>query len=696
VASSQTPGDGKVAIRASVSQRIDQPSDSIIAPILVVDDHEANLVTMRAILADLNQPVVCASSGQEALRWLLKQDFALILLDVFMPELDGYETAAMIRGREKSRRIPIIFLSAANKDQAHLFKGYSAGAVDYVFKPVAPEILRSKVSVFIELHTKIAEVRRQAELEKELMAENLVVREQQSKTALALERSQAQQSVIISSLPIVLYTARQKDEFQTRRIVGGNLENLCGYPPQEFSRSRKAWRSSVHPDDLPNVLYALSLSRQTGNFSAEYRWRCADGSYRWFSDRGTVVGGENGAGGEMFGLWLDISQRRNLEQQLAHAQKIEAIGQMTGGIAHDFNNMLSVILGSLESISADGVPDRRTRRRLDLALQAAKSCADLTRRLLGFARRQALEPAPLILAKELARLKSLLDRTIGEKVTIELDCPEDTWPIFVDHSQFEALVVNLAINARDAMPKGGTLRIWSRNQVVDEADVAELDIVAGEYAEIAVADTGLGMSEETRRRAFEPFFTTKGANKGTGLGLSTIHGFVKQSGGAVELDSELGKGTTIRLLLPRFSADRSTPLRARSGSAEASQVDLSDQVILVVDDDEDVREVVALMLKDLACGTIVAADADEALERLDTDDTISLVLTDCRMDSSMDGPALAREIMKRRPHLPILLTSAYVDSVEIDTIRSDKCTFLAKPFSAVQLATALSELRRHG
>jgi len=669
---SPLPGDG------------DPGEAPIQAPILVVDDENANLVAMRTVLEELDHPVVCARSGEDALRLLLDTDFALILLDVLMPGMDGYETATVIRSRQKTRHIPIIFLSAMDRDQSHLYKGYSAGAVDFVFKPVEAQILRSKVSVFIELYIKIEEVRRQAEHEKRLLAENLAVKRQQSQTAKALKRSEAQQSLVIESLPIALWVSSSEDNFQSRQFVGGNMESLCGLAADKFSRSRKVWLSRIHDDDRDQVIDALDAAKSTGFFSMEYRWRRADDSYGWFYDRGSLTEAAEGHD-EMFGIWLDVSDRRTLEQQLAHAQKLEAIGQMTGGIAHDFNNMLSVILGSLGLIDREALGNPKTARRIDLATQAANSCADLTNRLLGFARRQALEPVIISLEEELAGVRDLLVKTVGKRIAMTFDCAQDCWPVYADATQLEAALVNLVINARDAMSEGGDLVICCRNLSVEDGAPGELDLKPGNYVELAVSDTGMGMPEEVRQKAFEPFFTTKGINKGTGLGLSTIYGFVKQSGGTVIIDSVIGKGTTVRLYLPRAS---DTAQRRARHQGEMRMID--DPVVLVVDDEERVREVAVSMLERLGYSTVQAADGQEALARLEDTEGVVLLFSDCVMPGDLDGEALAQEAALRYPGLPILLTSAYRNApADTDQARLASFPFLPKPYTATQLSDAI-------
>jgi signal transduction histidine kinase len=659
------------------------------AKILVVDDDRGNLVALQAMLSELGHPVICASSGDEALRYLLKEDFAVILLDAFMPGLDGYETAKLIRARRKTQHIPIIFLSAINKETSHLVRGYEAGAVDYVFKPVDPLILRSKVAVFIELHNRAQEIRRQAELEKRLLADNLLVRNEQRRTEAALERSLAQQSLVIDSLPLALYVASADDGFRSRRLVGGRLDMLGGASGSAAELSN--WLDHVHPSDLPRVLETFEEATAGGAFSAEYRLRCPDGRYRWFSDRAAFPAGERT---EQFGILLDISERRQLEEQLVHAQKMEFVGQMTGGIAHDFNNMLGVIIGSLDRALSVEIEDRKLASRLDLAFQAANSCADLTKRLLSFSRRQALEPRPLKLDEELSRLNDMFGRVLPESVALHVDCSGDTWPVYLDASQFEAAAVNLVINARDAMPNGGRIDVVASNKAADDLSLTELDLKQGDYVELVVADNGPGMSEDVRARAFEPFFTTKEAGKGTGLGLSSIYGFVRQSGGAILLESALGRGTTVRLFLPRAvelsKAEKRSRRTGRSGRAS-----LNGLRVLLVEDEEKVRRLAGSMLAELGCAVVEAANGEEAAMILADRPDLDLLFTDCMMPGRLDGPGLAIEARRLVPSMPILFTSGVRDDVGLPA-EERNLRFLAKPYTIAQLSDALVELSRDG
>ena len=674
------------ATESEVAVRSPHPasSDPDAASILVVDDDRASRLAMAAILDGIGDRVVCAGSGEEALRCLLREDFAIVLLDVVMPDMTGYEAAEMIRRRERSRYVPIIFMSAINKDQRHMFEGYSAGAVDYVFKPVEPTVVRSKASVFVELHRKSVELRHKAESEKRLLAENLRVRTEQMRTTEALHRSLTQQSLVIDALPIAFYVASAADGFTRRRYVGGRTQPMYGFRAERFEREPTLWFERIHDADREGVRRSLARLRETGQFYAEYRWHCGGGVWRHFLDHGTVV--RNGDGqGEMFGTSLDVTDRRSLEQQLAHAQKMEVLGQLTSGIAHDFNNMLTVVIGSLDRLQQLSEPASRAARHIDLALHGALSCADLTRRLLGFARRQPLQPKPLDLTHEVERLRELLERMLRGGMRIRRDCAGALWTVVADPSQIEAALVNLVANARDAMPEDGVVTIATRNCIVDPHIAFHAKVPVGDYVELSVSDTGAGMSAEVLEHAFDPFFTTKQSGKGTGLGLSTIYGFVRQSNGGVSIESEVGQGTTIRIYLPRVEAadtEPELPLAVNLGAPNAGKK------VLVVDDDHEVRAVAMALLRDLGYAVVDASDGHAGLAILKADPAIALLFTDWAMPG-MDGRQLAARAAEIRPKLPVLFTSGNATEFLAGLHVPADARFLAKPYRQHDLADAV-------
>jgi PAS domain S-box-containing protein len=381
-------------------------------------------------------------------------------------------------------------------------------------------------------------------------------------------------------------------------------------------------------------------------------------------------------------VYHDITASRDTERRLREAQKLEAIGKLTGGVAHDFNNMLTVITGTTETL-VTYLKDRPDLRAVaSLIDNAAERCAELIRHLLAFARKQPLQPHNVDLNKAIADVARLLRPTLGEQIEIATILTKDVTPVHIDASQLASAVVNMAINARDAMPNGGKLLLETCNTVLDDTYVAaNPDTLAGHYVMLAISDTGTGMSPEVLERVFEPFFTTKEIGKGTGLGLSMVYGFVKQSGGHIRIYSEEGVGTTIRLYLPpaqgRIDAIGEDDAEAAGGS----------ETILVVEDDALVRGFVITQLKNLGYKTISANDSRAAIAAVDRGEPFDLLFTDVIMPGGVSGRELARAVAKRRPGIRVLYTSGYTDNVVVHHGRLDEgVLLLTKPYRKPQLA----------
>jgi PAS domain S-box-containing protein len=653
------------------------------ATILIVDDEPANRFALSHVLAELEQRVVEAASGEDALRYLLREECAVILLDANMPGLDGYATAELIRRRERSRRIPIIFVSAIDKDDEHIARAYAMGAVDYVFKPVDPVILRSKIAVLVDLYLKNEEVRRQAQLERMLQEENLRIRQEKLEAERQLRQIEERQTAIVRSLPIALYSARLKGRFSGPRFVSEGMARSIGFPAARFVEDPDLWPERIHPEDRERVLGDVAAIQASGGMSAEYRWVCADGSHRWFLDRAVLIRDHDGQPQEIFGSCLDITDRRRIEQQLFQAQKMEAVGQLTGGIAHDFNNMLTVVIGNLDSLARALRGTGRNFGRAEMALTGALSCAELTRRLLAFARRQPLQPSPVDLGQMCRNVAKLLGRTLGERIRVDIKCESQVWHVLADPSQVESSVINLAVNARDAMTEGGTLTIETSNITSHGEDD---DVPAGDFVLLSVTDTGVGMTAEVLERAVEPFFTTKNFGHGTGLGLSMVYGFVKQSGGHVKIESAPNRGTRVRLYLPRSEAVAQSA--DATSETEAAAISGRDRTILLVEDDAGVRAVTAAMLKELQFTVIEADNGSHALDIVDNQPGIDLLFTDIVMPG-MNGFELGRRARERRPQLPVLYATGYSATY---TATEKGADVLAKPYREADLLTKLRVL----
>ena len=378
-----------------------------------------------------------------------------------------------------------------------------------------------------------------------------------------------------------------------------------------------------------------------------------------------------------------VADYQRVNDALRQSQKMEAVGQLTGGIAHDFNNLLQIVVGNLELVlrrlPAD---DERQRRPIGNAMLGAQRAAALTQRLLAFSRRQPLAPKPIDPNKLVESMFDLMQRTLGETVSVETDLASELWIVEVDANQLENALLNLAVNARDAMPEGGTLTITTLNGILGKHDLAE-DAVPGQYVSVAVRDTGTGMSEAIMSRVFEPFFTTKEVGKGTGLGLSMVYGFVKQSGGHLRLESEVGRGTVVTLYLPRFAGSVGPETELVADPAEHAQ---AHETVLIVEDDEAVRNYSCDVLTELGYRVLTATTGSEAVALLDNGGRIDLVFTDLVLAGTMNGRAVAEHTAATRPGTPVLYTSGYANEITASQQPGPGLDLLAKPFSYAALA----------
>jgi PAS domain S-box-containing protein len=392
----------------------------------------------------------------------------------------------------------------------------------------------------------------------------------------------------------------------------------------------------------------------------------------------------------------DVTQRRTVEQQLQQAQKMEAVGNLSGGVAHDFNNLLTVIIGNLDLLKDDVEGNEAAEQKLEAILESSLHGATLTHQLLAFSRRQPLRSGRVDLPEAISKIVQLMSRTLGENIVLEDNTAADCWPVQTDAHQLESAIVNIAINARDAMPGGGRLSITTKNVQLTPNEAAAFDLAQGDYAAIEIRDNGNGMTQDTLNRVFEPFYTTKQPGKGTGLGLSMVYGFVKQSGGHITVTSELGLGTAFTLYFRRSMEAADAP--AARGTENATRKNGKyEGVILAVDDNPQVQATAVLQLQQLGYRVIKADNAAVALEILDSSESIDLLFTDIVMPGEMNGKQLAAEALKRRPELRVLFTSGYPGVMEDkDGIAETDFALLAKPYRRSDLERAVREALNRG
>jgi PAS domain S-box-containing protein len=674
---------GKIPVALKVEEPEVPSAGADRARVLLVDDDERNLLAVATVLEDLGE-VVLARSGEEALRHLLKGEFAVILLDVYMPGMDGYETAQIIRNRDQTKGIPIVFLSAVNKEAEHQLRGYSMGAVDYVFKPVDPVILRSKVSVFVQLFEKSKEVERKARHEQALLDANLRANAERLRAEQELRRAEQRQAAIIQSLPMILYLEPFEASRRAPTYVSGDFEAICGFTLDHVQSQPELWADRLHPEDRIRVLATLEARRKSGRSSIEYRWMCGDGSYKHLLDQAVLLRDVDGKPVEFAGTLTDVTEQRSLENQLVQAQKMDAIGKLTGGIAHDFNNLLAAVIGGLGLLERRATLGEEQQRVLGMTKRAAEQGSELVRRLLAFARRQRLQPHPIQLPALHEAVSDLLTHTLGGLVNVEWQVEEGIWIVFADQAQLELALLNLIINARDAMPTGGTVTIVAENREVAAEELPEL--AGGDYVRIEVTDTGTGISPDHLEKVMEPFFTTKEVGKGSGLGLSMVYGFAKQSDGAFRLESELGRGTIAELWLPRAPKAALDQVQEPS---EPEQTQIRALKVLLVDDHPEVRSTTAAVLEDSGHEVVEADNGAVALTFLKQRKCdFDLLITDYAMPY-LSGTDFLREARLLCPDVPALLITGYAET-EMIRDRPAGVEMLLKPFTPAKLEAAIA------
>jgi signal transduction histidine kinase/DNA-binding response OmpR family regulator len=663
--------------------------------VLIADDNADMRGYVSRLLEAQGYRVVGVADGVEALELARRTPPDLVLSDVMMPNLDGFGLLRAMRRDDVLAAVPIILLSARAGEEAKV-EGLEAGADDYLTKPFSARELIARVTAAIQL----AEVRREANR--------------------ALFQSEQRYLMTQDRLSLALSTGRvavfEWDVASDRLAIQGPLSEVFGVPEDAAAHGLPlaAFLDGIDPDDRGRVTGAITRSIERREpYQEEYRV-LGGGEDRVVVARGRVEAAPGG-GQRMAGAVIDVTEERttraalqelnaNLEarverevaerakaeEALRQAQKMEAVGQLTGGVAHDFNNLLTVIIGGLDTIRrAKPEDETRIRRALDMALQGAQRATSLTTRLLAFSRRQPLAPRPLDLNHLVRDMTDLLHRSLGEQVELEGVLAPRLWTIEADQNQLESAILNLAVNARDAMPGGGKLTIETGNTALDESYVAiDAEVIPGQYVMISVSDTGSGMSAETLAKAFEPFFTTKEVGRGTGLGLSMVYGFVKQSGGHVTIYSEVGEGTTVKLYFPRYLGGA----RADEVGAEADAPRGSvGEVVLLVEDNDDVRSYSAMILSELGYGVVEAADADAALAVLSGDQRIDLLFTDVVLPGR-SGRALADEAEKLRPGLKVLFTTGYSRNAIVHHGRLDAgVQLITKPFTFDQLAARVRD-----
>jgi two-component system, cell cycle sensor histidine kinase and response regulator CckA len=772
------------------------------ARVLIVDDELNNRKLMEVMLAPEGFLLETAISGEEALEKVAKRAPDLILLDIMMPGIDGYRVAAKIKGDRATSNIPVIMVTALDDHKSRMF-GLSAGAEDFITKPVNRVDLCSRVRTLLRLKAygdfhdhysqmleeqvgsltaDLREERDRAQryldtagvilmgLDKQgritlvnryacstlgwtaeellgrdwvetcvpariwdalkakfrdLIGGELPLYENPIVTRSGVERLIEWRNTVVrdgaghitgsfssgtdvTERTVALEALRTTEERMRFALQNANvgiwdmdygtgvarwseiLESQFGLQPGTFEGTFQAFIDLVHPDDRKRVAETVAQAERSGaDFSYAHRAILPDGTLRWLSGAGRILLGEHGEPVRGLGVYQDITERRALEAQNEQLQKMEAVGRLAGGVAHDFNNLLAVILGFCEVLLTDLASDDPRRADIAEIQRAGALGAGLTRQLLAFSRKQVIEPTLLDLNGVVAGMQAMLGRLIGEHVSIVMALRPELALVTADRGQMEQVVMNLAVNARDAMPNGGTLTIATANVELDEhyANV-HLAAKAGTYVSLIVTDTGTGMTPEVQARLFEPFFTTKEPGRGTGLGLATVYGIVRRSGGSVAVYSEVGKGTAFKAYFPRAAAAE----MIADIPASLARPYAGPQSVLVVDDQKGLRELSKRLLERHGHTVLLAADASEARQLFDTTPSIDILLTDVVMPGA-SGPELAKQLIEQRPTLRVIYMSGYTEDAVVHLgVLKPGIAFLNKPFTSETLRDKIREV----
>jgi PAS domain S-box-containing protein len=516
-----------------------------------------------------------------------------------------------------------------------------------------------------------------------------------------VEEALRQANLVVENSPAVLFRWAASAGWPVL-YVSQNVVQF-GYEPHELLSSGTKYSDLVHPEDLPRFDQEVREHSASGTvrFQREYRILAKDGQVRWVDERTALERDAQGGVAQYQGIVIDITERKNaelqskaLQAQLQHAMKMEAIGRLAGGVAHDFNNLLTAILGNLECIDLDLPAGSSVRRFLQEASKASESAASLVRQLLAFSRRQIIEPKVIDIRETIDRLRTILARVIGDDIVLSCVSPRALGLVKLDPGQFEQILMNLAVNARDAMPSGGRLSIETSQIDLAHRCSKHTGSQQGPFVLLRVADTGCGMTEEVKEHLFEPFFTTKPLGRGTGLGLATTFGIVEQAGGCIDIHSAPGQGTTVEIHFPCVPDAESS--KTTAAASLSGPIPVGGETILLVEDDASVRELVHLLLLRLGYQVLVAPNGLAALalvnERGGAALGIDLLLTDVVMPG-MNGRELAERLRSLHPALHVLYCSGYADDVMVHhgNVQAE-FNFIAKPYTVAALAKKLRQV----
>jgi two-component system, cell cycle sensor histidine kinase and response regulator CckA len=662
--------------------------------VLIVDDNEQNLYYLNALLTGHGCQVDTATNGADALVVARAAPPSVIISDLLMPVMDGYTLLRHWKEDTTLKHVPFIVYTATYTEPEDEQLALNLGADAFVLKPADPDALVAQLRA---VHAKAATMPRSTADDVGSFREynETLIRKLEHKT-LKLEESHRLLQDDVAARVLVERALRETDErfhqladniddiFWISRpdkkvmfYISPAYEKIFGRTCESLYAEPGSWLDAIHPDDRAALTSTLER-QQTNGWDETYRIIRPDGSIRWIRARAYPVRDADGRIYRIAGVSRDVTQYRQLEEQFRQAQKMEAVGRLAGGVAHDFNNLLSVILTYTSLVLEELKPGEQIHEDITQVQRAGNRATELTQQLLAFSRQQMLQPRVLDLTRVVRDVEKMLHRVLGEDIELALLTTRKSGKVYADPGQIEQIVMNLAINARDAMPLGGKLTIEISNAELDINSTGLPGVVSGPYVMLSITDTGSGMDAATRDRIFEPFFTTKEKGKGTGLGLATVFGIVNQSQGHIHVYSELGQGTCFRVYLPRSDrdAESTTPTVAPVATLRGWET------VLIVEDDDLVRDGTCAILQRNGYHVIEARNGGEAFltsEKFGA--TIHLLVTDVVMPK-MSGRELAERLAPARPEMRVLYVSGYTENTIVHHgVLEAGISFLQKPIT---------------
>ncbi|MDB6024600.1 MAG: sensor hybrid histidine kinase [Verrucomicrobiales bacterium] len=663
--------------------------------ILVADDNKTNLKLLRAMLEAEGLTVIEADDGMAALAILKCERVDAIISDILMPNMDGYRLCYEVRKHEGFSDLPFIFYTNTYLSPADEKLAMDLGGDKFVRKPASSNVILEALSEATS-HSRRANRGLQTpppemELLKEY-SERLVNKLEEKNRELARQAEELQNKderfrELAEQIGEVFWITNV-DKTQLL-YVNPAYEKIWGRKCASLYKAPGEWLDAVHPDDRERVRQAAMTKQIAGEFDEEFRITHTDGTIRWIRDRAFPVRDQLGNVVRIVGVADDITERKNLEDQFRQSQKMEAIGQLAGGVAHDFNNLLTIIQGyTAFLLQAENLTDQN-REEIQHIETAADMAASLTRQLLMFSRKQMMQFKPTNLNEIVKGVSKMLRRLIGEDICLQTDCVSDLPLITADAGMIEQILLNLSVNARDAMPNGGKLVINASPVVFDDDLGGCSERRPGQFIRLRVSDTGCGMTQEVIAHIFEPFFTTKGLGKGTGLGLATVYGIAKQHYGWIEVSSEVGKGTSFDVYFPQETTSY-VPREKKSTKPETR----GRETILVVEDELIVRQLVRKLLESRGYQVLEANSGPAALEiwRIQSEQ-IHLLLTDIIMPEGINGWELGRRLAAEKPNLKVVYTTGYSDFHERAGFELDhSVNFIQKPYMPKEFLKAIRDV----